>query len=129
MGNEQPTVTNTDGTNGGRTGIGTGTEQKNPFQTYGEQSSIEGATFSNPEYVPDKIIKDKAVDWIVKNFVKKSKSERATAIESFPTIAKEKAYRNYAENIAEDILNLGRTEGRSQLSSLKDIGKKIALKN
>jgi hypothetical protein len=87
------------------------------------------ATFSNPEYVPDKIIKDKAVDWIVKNFVKKSKSERATAIESFPTIAKEKAYRNYAENIAEDILNLGRTEGRSPLSSLKDIGKKIALKN
>ena len=70
------------------------------------------ATFNNPEYVPSKEIKDKAVDWIVKNFVKKSKNERATAIESFPTIAKDKAYRNYAENIAEDILNAGKNDGR-----------------
>ena len=54
--------------------------------------------------------KDKAVDWIVKNFVKKSKNERATAIESFPIIAKDKAYRNYAENIAEDILNAGKND-------------------
>ena len=48
------------------------------------------ATFNNPEYVPSKELKDKAVDWIVKNFVKKSKNERATAVESFQLLLKTK---------------------------------------
>ena len=87
------------------------------------------STFSNPEYVPDAKIKENAVQWVIKNFVKRDKNERIAAIKNSFGVDKEKAYRNYAENIVEDILATGRTEGRNPLSLLKEIGKKIAFKN
>ena len=82
-------------------------------------------TFRNPEYVPDKKIMDGAVNYLVNNVIKKNTNLKESARNTFPKLNAEEAYIESAKMHAEDILRVGRAEGKSPLTQLKDIGTRI----
>jgi len=82
-------------------------------------------TFRNPEYVPDEKIMDGAVDYLVNNVIKKNTNLKESARKAFPKVDAEQAYIESAKMHAEDILRVGRAEGKSPLKQLKDIGTRI----
>ena len=82
-------------------------------------------TFRNPEYAPPEEVMNKAVDYLVKNVIKKNTNLKESARFSFPKLSAEKAYRESAKMHAEDILRVGKAEGRSPLAQLRQIGGKI----
>ena len=84
-------------------------------------------TFRNPEYVPDEDVMNKAVDFLVKNVIKKNTNLKESARNSFPKLDAEQAYIESAKMHAADILRTGKAEGKSPLTQLRDIGTKILL--
>jgi hypothetical protein len=82
-------------------------------------------TFRNPEYVPDEKIMDGAVDYLVKNVIKQNTNLKESARNAFPKLKSEQAYIESAKMHAEDILRVGRAEGKSPLKQLKEIGTRI----
>ena len=86
------------------------------------------STFTNPNYLPDRNIMNKAVDYLVKNVITKNKSMREDALKTFPNLSATDAYKQSAENLAEAILRAGRADGKNPLDQLKKIGTEL-LKN
>ena len=82
-------------------------------------------TFRNPEYVPDEKIMDGAVSYLVNNVIKKNTNLKESARNAFPKLDAEQAYIESAKMHAEDILRVGRAEGKSPLKQLKEIGTRI----
>ena len=82
-------------------------------------------TFRNPEYVPDEKIMDGAVNYLVNNVIKKNTNLKESARKAFPKVDAEQAYIESAKMHAEDILRVGRAEGKSPLKQLKEIGTRI----
>lgn len=87
------------------------------------------STFTNPNYVPEEKVFNNAVDWTVKNLVKKNKDLRLRAEADFPKLDLDQAYKESAQMMVEAILRAGKAEGRSPLQSLKEIGKLIRFKD
>ena len=81
--------------------------------------------FSNPTKVVAQELKDNAAQWIKKNVIAKSwrLKEMAASAKAFSNI-KDKQLA-YAETMVEDILNIGRAEGKDPIRQLKTIGQKI----
>jgi hypothetical protein len=84
-------------------------------------------TFRNPEYVPDKKVMDKAINFLVEKVITKNTSLKDSAKATFPKLKPEKAYIESAKMHAEDILRTGRAEGKSPIKQLRDIGTRILL--
>ena len=80
--------------------------------------------FSNPTKVVAQELKDNAAQWIKKNVIAKSwrLKEIAASSKAFGNI-KDKQLA-YAETMVEDILNVGRAEGKDPIRQLKTIGQK-----
>jgi hypothetical protein len=83
--------------------------------------------FTKPNYVVPDEIKNRAAEWVVKNVVKRNIDLKEVAINSYNKnrVTAEQAYRLYADDIVEDILSVGRTEGKNPIEILKKIGTKI----
>ena len=81
------------------------------------------ATFTNPKYTPDKLIKNEARNWIVKNVITKNRDLREVALTAhgnqFPKTYLEK----YADDIINNILYRGKTAGANPIKILQEIGK------
>ena len=82
-------------------------------------------TFRNPEYVPDEKIMNGAISYLVNNVIKKNTNLKESARNAFPKLKPEQAYIESAKMHAEDILRVGRAEGKSPLKQLKEIGTRI----
>ena len=82
-------------------------------------------TFRNPEYVPSEDVMSKAVSYLVNNVIKKNTNLKESARNSFPKLKPEDAYIESAKMHAEDILRVGKAEGKSPLTQLKEIGTRI----
>ena len=82
-------------------------------------------TFRNPEYVPSEDVMNKAVSYLVNNVIKKNTNLKESARNSFPKLKPEDAYIESAKMHAEDILRVGKAEGKSPLTQLKEIGTRI----
>jgi len=85
------------------------------------------ATFTNPNYLPEKNVLDKAVDYLSKNVIKGEL--RKEAIKDFPKLTPQEAIKESAENLAETILRTGKADGVNPLLQLKEIGKLINFKD
>ena len=85
------------------------------------------STFTNPNYVPDKKILNKAVEWISQNVIKGEL--RKEAIRDFPKLSTADAIKESASNLAETILRTGRADGVNPLIQLKQIGELINFKD
>ena len=85
------------------------------------------STFTNPNYLPEKNILDKAVDYLSKNVIKGEL--RKEAIKDFPKLSTNNAIRESAANLAETILRTGKADGVNPLLQLKEIGKLINFKD
>jgi hypothetical protein len=85
------------------------------------------STFTNPNYLPEKSVLDKAVDYLARNVIKGEL--RKEAIRDFPKLSKEDAVRESAANLAETILRTGKADGVNPLIQLKEIGKLINFKD
>ena len=83
------------------------------------------ATFSNPDKAIKPEIMEKAVSFLVNNVIKKNKNLRESAVNTFPKLKPEEAYRQSARMHAEDILATGRAEGKNPLMQLRQIGTRI----
>ena len=84
-------------------------------------------TFRNPEYVPDEKVMNKAITYLVDKVIKKNTNLKESARNAFPKLKPEDAYRESAKMHAEDILRVGKAEGKSPLKQLKEIGTRILL--
>ena len=83
------------------------------------------ATFTNEMYQPLTKVRKEASDWIVKNVIKKNKDFRLNAVSpktGYPNVSKEKAYQMLADDMIENILHIGRSEGRDPIRALREIG-------
>jgi len=85
------------------------------------------STFTNPNYLPDKNILEKAIDYLSKNVIKGEL--RKEAIKDFPKLSTNDAIRESAANLAETILRTGKADGVNPLMQLKEIGKLINFKD
>ena len=83
--------------------------------------------FSKPFYVPPQDIRKNAVDWITKNIVTKNRDLREVSVNAYNKnkVNPQQAYRLYAEDMVDDILTVGRTDGSNPIERLKQIGTKI----
>jgi hypothetical protein len=59
-------------------------------------------------------LKNRAAEWVVKNVVKRNIDLKEIAVNNYNKnrVTAEQAYRLYADDIVEDILAVGRTEGK-----------------
>jgi len=83
------------------------------------------ATFTNEMYQPLTKVRKEANEWIVKNVIKKNKDFKKSAVDpktGYPNVAKEKAYQMLANDTIENILHVGRTEGKDPIKALREIG-------
>ena len=87
------------------------------------------STFTNPNYAPDEKIYNNAIDWVLKNVVKKNKDLKLRAEADFPKLSIDQAYKESAQMMVESVLRAGKAEGRSPLQSLKEIAKLVRFKN
>ena len=85
------------------------------------------STFTNPNYIPDKNVLDKAIDYLARNVIKGEL--RKEAIRDFPKLSTNDAIRESAANLAETILRTGKADGVNPLIQLKEIGKLINFKD
>ena len=83
--------------------------------------------FTKPDYVVPEGIKNNAAEWIIKNVVKRNKDLQEVAVNNYNKnrVTVEQAYKLYADDIVEDILSVGRTDGKNPIELLKTIGTKI----
>ena len=82
-------------------------------------------TFTNPEYVPDEKVMNRAVNFLVEKVIKKNTNLKESARNTFPKLKPEQAYIESAKMHAEDILRTGKAEGKSPITQLRDIGTRI----
>ena len=80
------------------------------------------ATFTNPNYLPDKAIRVEARDWIVKNVITKNKDMREVALSTHGKQFPEIYYEKYADDIINHILARGKTAGVNPVKMMQDIG-------
>jgi len=85
------------------------------------------STFTNPSYLPDKSVLNKAVDWISKNVIRGEL--RKEAIEQFPKLSESEAIKKSATNLAYSVLRTGKVDNVNPLMQLKEIGKLINFKD
>ena len=85
------------------------------------------STFTNPNYLPDKNVLEKAIDYLSKNVIKGEL--RKEAIKDFPKLSTNDAIKESAANLAETILRTGKADGVNPLMQLKEIGKLINFKD
>jgi hypothetical protein len=85
------------------------------------------STFTNPNYLPEKSVLDKAIDYLSKNVIKGEL--RKEAIRDFPKLSTANAIKESAANLAETILRTGKADGVNPLVQLKEIGKLINFKD
>ena len=83
------------------------------------------ATFTNPNYLPDKAVRENAKNWIVKNVINRNKDMREIALathgKQFP-----KAYLDkYADDMVNHMLAQSKKGGANPVKVLKDIGAKL----
>ena len=83
------------------------------------------ATFTNPEKAIAPEIMDGAISFLVNNVIKKNKNLRESAVNTFPKLKPEEAYKQSARMHAEDILATGRAEGKNPIRQLREIGTRI----
>ena len=81
------------------------------------------AVFSNPEFVPDQKILDGATDYVLKNVIKRNKSERLTAAGLPGRATPAQKQKIYAEQIVKSILQAGKQNNGDPLQVLKDVSK------
>ena len=81
------------------------------------------AVFSNPEFAPDQKILDGATDYVLKNVIKKNKSERLTAAGLPGKATQAQKEKTYAEQIVKSILQSGKQNNGDPLQILKDVSK------
>ena len=80
------------------------------------------ATFTNPNYVPDEKIFNNAVDWVVKNVIKKNKIDTETALNKHAKMnSNEAKFKEYGKMMVESILYTARAEGKNPLRQMKQI--------
>tara|TARA_R100001126_G_scaffold15807_1_gene7239 strand:- start:160 stop:4542 length:4383 start_codon:yes stop_codon:yes gene_type:complete len=84
-------------------------------------------TFKNPEYTPKPEDMKKAVDYMVQKIIKKNPSLKESAKNTFKDLKPEEAYERSAKMHIEDILRMGKAEGKSPIKQLRDIGTKVLL--
>jgi len=80
------------------------------------------ATFTNPKYTPDLLIRNNARNWILKNVVMRNRDMRESAVASFKKFNPAQAYEKYADTIINDILARGKVAGKNPIKQLQDIG-------
>ena len=80
------------------------------------------STFTNPNYVPDEKIFNNAVDWVVKNVIKKNRTEKETALTKHAKIVSDEAkFKEYGKMMVESLLYTARAEGKNPLRQMKEI--------
>jgi hypothetical protein len=86
------------------------------------------STFTNPNYVPDKKVFNNAVDWVVKNVIKKNKIDRNTALTRHAKMNSDEAkFKEYGKMIVESVLLTARAEGKNPLRQMKEISNILKL--
>ena len=81
------------------------------------------ATFTNPKYTPELLIRKDARDWILKNVIMRNKDMRAAALEAYGGSLKgSKILERYADDIVDDILHIGKQGGKNPIRQLQRIG-------
>ena len=81
------------------------------------------ATFTNPNYTPDPLIRKEARDWILKNVIGRNKDLRKAANDSYgKTLEGNKILERYADDIVDDILHTAKQGGKNPIKQLQDIG-------
>ena len=75
--------------------------------------------FTNPKYTPDETIRKNARDWIAENVVSKNRDFRESAYGNY---TRKDAIEKYADDIVNDILEVGRTGGVNPVKILQKIG-------
>jgi len=83
--------------------------------------------FTNASYNPPKEVFDKSVDWILKNVVMKNKDlvEEAMKANITKGVSADEALRNYADILAKNIIQAGKTNADDPLKTLQFISKDI----
>jgi len=81
------------------------------------------ATFTNPKYTPELLIRKDARDWVLKNVVMRNKDMRAAALEAYGGSFKgSKILERYADDVIDDILHIGKQGGKNPIRQLQQIG-------
>ena len=80
--------------------------------------------FRNENYVPPKEIFDEAKEYVLKNIILKSPRLKDSARVNNPDLKAEEAYGLLAESTINEILRLGRVEGKTPIKALREIGSK-----
>ena len=82
-------------------------------------------TFKNPNYTPSPEDMKEATNFIVNQLIKKNPQLKESAKNTFKDLKPEEAYKQSARMHIEDILRMGKAEGKSPLTQLREIGTKI----
>ena len=85
------------------------------------------STFTNPNYVPEESVLNKAVDYLSINVIKGELKREA--IKQFPKLSETEAIKKSATNLAYTILRTGKIDNVNPLIQLKEIGKLINFKD
>ena len=86
------------------------------------------STFTNPNYVPDEKVFNDAVNWVVKNVIKKNKIDRNTALTRHAKMNSDEAkFKEYGKMIVESVLLTARAEGKNPLRQMKEISNILKL--
>lgn len=85
------------------------------------------STFTNPNYVPEESVLNKAVDYLSKNVIKGEL--RREAIKQFPKLTEAEAIKKSATNLAYSVLRTGKVDNVNPLIQLKEIGKLVNFKD
>ena len=86
------------------------------------------STFTNPNYVPDEKVFNNAVDWVVKNVIKKNNVDKNTALTRHAKMNSDEAkFKEYGKMIVESVLLTARAEGKNPLRQMKEISNILKL--
>ncbi len=93
----------------------------NNVKTYMRKSF---SIFTNPEYMPDKKLKEGAKNWILNNVVKRNKDLRESALSlKTPKMSDAQALDAYADSLVHKILTNTKTDGIDPLKLLQQVSK------
>tara|TARA_R100000008_G_scaffold68991_1_gene46297 strand:+ start:1053 stop:5507 length:4455 start_codon:yes stop_codon:yes gene_type:complete len=81
------------------------------------------ATFTNPNYTPDLLIRKEARDWILKNVIGRNPDLKKAANDAYgKTLKGNKILERYADDIVDDILHTAKQGGKNPIKQLQDVG-------
>ena len=75
------------------------------------------ATFTNPNYIPEESVLNKAVDYLSKNVIKGEL--RREAIKQFPKLTEAEAVKKSATNLAYSVLRTGKVDNVKPINTIK----------